>query len=101
MLFIVILIPEEPKIIKNPVDAISERSNNAEFTVEAAGYGNFTYQWYHNGAILSSEMDRRLYISTLMDQDAGLYYCRVCNSDNHCVSSKEAELTITCTYVCT
>ena len=90
---------EEPRITTNPADTVAERSNTVHFTVKATGYGNFTYQWYHNGTTLSSETGKNLYIYNSMEEDTGLYYCKVCNSDNRCVSSTQAELTLSCKYM--
>ena len=67
-----------------------------QFTVEATGYGNFTYQWYKNNTALSSKTESSLYIYNSVEEDSGLYYCRVCNTDNRCVSSSQAELTLSC-----
>ena len=89
---------EETRIITNPIDIVVERSNTAQFTVKVAGYGNFTYQWYHNNTILSSKIEGNLYIYNSMEQNSGLYYCRVCNQDNNCASSTQAELTLSCMY---
>ena len=90
-----IFIPaEETRIITNPVDVVVERGYTAQFTVKAAGYGNFTYQWYHNSTMLSSKTESSLYIYNSMEQNSGLYYCRVCNQDNNCASSTQAELTL-------
>ena len=89
----------ETRIISNPIDIVVERGHTAQFTVKATGYGNFTYQWYHNGTVLSSNTESSLYIYNSMEQNSGLYYCRVCNQDNNCASSTQAELTLSCTYV--
>ena len=90
---------EETRIITNPIDVVVERSNTAQFIVTAAGYGNFTYQWYHNNTILSSKTDSNLYIYNSVEQNSGLYHCRVCNQDNNCATSTQAELTLSCKYV--
>ena len=87
------------RITTNPVDTVVERSNTVQFTVKATGYGNFTYQWYHNGTTISSETESSLNIYNSMEKDSGLYYCRVCNTDNHCASSTQAELTLSCMYM--
>ena len=90
---------EEPRIATNPVDVISERGSTVKFTVKAAGYGNFTYQWYHKGTILSSQSESNLHIYNSEDEDSGSYYSRVCNQDSHCVNSSQAELTLSCKYI--
>ena len=79
------------------MDIVVERSNTVQFTVKATGYGGFTYQWYHNGNAISSKTGSSLKIYNSKEKDAGLYYCRVCNTDNHCASSTQAELTLSCT----
>ena len=105
MLFLsrtIFITAEETRIIANPKDVVVERGYTAQFTVKAGGYGNFTYQWYHNSTILPSKTESDLYIYNSMEQNSGLYYCRICNQDNNCASSTRAELTLSCMllYAC-
>jgi len=70
-----------------------------KFSVQAAGYGPFTYQWYHNGNNVSGGNSADLYINNTTLSNGGSYYCRVCNADGHCVSSNTAQLALTGTYI--
>ena len=65
---------------------------NATFVTMVTGVGsnNFTYQWRHNGTIISGEAGDILIIANLILDDAGVYNCTVMNeygdSDSSSVS---------------
>ena len=58
-----------------------EVTHNATFTTMVTGVGsnNFTYQWRHNGTIISGEIGDTLVITTLVSHDTGVYNCTVMN----------------------
>ena len=53
----------------------------ATFTTMVTGVGsdNFTYQWRHNGTIISRETGDTLMITNVMESDSGEYECIVAN----------------------
>ena len=55
--------------------------HNATFTTMVTGVGsnNFTYQWRHNGTIISEETGDTLVITNVMESDSGEYECIVGN----------------------
>ena len=58
-----------------------EVTHNATFTTMVTGVGsnNFTYQWRHNGTIISGETGDTLIITNVMESDGGEYECIVDN----------------------
>ena len=54
---------------------------NATFTAMITGVGstNFTYQWRHNGTIISGETEDTLMITNVMESNSGEYECIVTN----------------------
>jgi len=97
------LILERPYVVRHPVNITAEISSNVNFSVQAAGYGLFTYQWYHNNnsinGSMSNENSSYLYINNINMDDQGSYYCKLCNHEGYCASSYIAELTITGTCI--
>ena len=81
-----------------------ELTFTATFTTMVTGVGsnNFTYQWRHNGTIISGETDDTLMITNVMDSDSGEYQCIVTNqfgdndTSNVVVLIVTSELTIVC-----
>ena len=53
----------------------------ATFTTMVTGVGsnNFTYQWRHNGTIISRETEDTLMITNVMESDSGEYECIITN----------------------
>ena len=51
----------------------------ATFTTMVTGVGPFTYQWRHNGTIISGETEDTLMITNVMESDSGEYECIVTN----------------------
>jgi len=43
------------------------------------GSNTFTYQWRHNGVIISGEIEHILVITKLTPDNAGVYTCTVIN----------------------
>ena len=58
-----------------------EVTNTATFAAMVTGVGsdNFTYQWRHNGTIISGETEDTLMITNVMESDSGDYECIVTN----------------------
>ena len=56
-----------------------EVTHNATFTTMVTGVGsnNFTYQWRHNGIIISGETGNTLLIRNVTSHGAGMYNCTV------------------------
>ena len=48
-------------------------------TVTGVGSSNFTYQWRHNGTIISGETEDTLMITNVMESNSGGYECIVTN----------------------
>ena len=58
-----------------------EVTHTAIFTTLVTGVGSddFTYQWRHNGAIISGETEDTLMISNVTESDSGDFECIVTN----------------------
>ena len=58
-----------------------EVTRTATFTTMVTGMGSdaFTYQWRHNGTIISGETEDTLMITNVMESDSGGYECIVTN----------------------
>ena len=74
-----------------------EVTHNATFTTMVTGVGsnNFTYQWRHNGTIISGETNHTLVITNVMESDGGNYICVVDNQLGDTVTSNVVVLTVT------
>ena len=58
-----------------------EVTHDATFTTMVTGMGSnyFTYQWRHNGTIISGETGDTLVITNVMESNSGEYECIVTN----------------------
>ena len=58
-----------------------EVTHNTTFTTAVTGVGSdsFTYQWRHNGTIISGETGDTLMITNVMESNSGEYDCTVSN----------------------
>jgi len=58
-----------------------EVTHTATFTTMVTGVGSesFTYQWRHNGTIISGETGDTLMITNVIESDSGEYECTVNN----------------------
>ena len=56
-------------------------AHTAIFTTMVTGVGcnNFTYQWRHNGSVVSGETEISLSVTNVMESDRGEYICIVSN----------------------
>ena len=54
---------------------------NVTFTTMVTGVGSdsFTYQWRHNGTIISGQTGNTLILTNLMPNSSGVYNCIVMN----------------------
>ena len=68
---------------------------NATFTTMVTGVGNFTYQWRHNGTIISGETEDTLMITNVMESDSGEYECIVTNQFGDTNTSNVVMLMVT------
>ena len=74
-----------------------EVTHNATFITMVTGVGsnNFTYQWRHNGTIISGEIGDALVITNVMESDGGEYECIVDNWFGDINRSNVVILTVT------
>ena len=74
-----------------------EVTRNVSFItmVTGVGYNDFTYQWRHNGAIISGETEDTLMITNVMETDGGDYECIVSNQFGDVDTSDNVVLVVT------
>ena len=77
-----------------------EVTHNATFTTMVTGVGssNFTYQWRHNGTIISGETGDTLVITNVMESNSGEYECIVTNEFGDINTSTIVALMVTSKY---
>ena len=70
---------------------------NATFTTMVTGVGSddFTYQWRHNGTIISRETEDTLMITNVTENDNGEYECIVTNQFGDTNTSNVVMLMVT------
>jgi hypothetical protein len=69
-----------PRILVQPASMTSYRGTVANFTVVADTTSTLSYQWYHNGEIVTNETAATLYLTNVETNQAGVYTVRVSNS---------------------
>ena len=76
-----------------------EVTRNVSFITMVTGVGsdNFTYQWRHNGTIISGETEDALMITNVMESDGGDYECIVSNQFGNNDTSNIVALMVTST----
>ena len=74
-----------------------EVTHNATFTTMVTGVGSnsFTYQWRHNGTIISGETGDTLVITNVMESDGGEYEYIVINEFGDTSTSATVVLIVT------
>ena len=80
-----------------PYSQSVEVTHDATFTTMVTGVGSnsFTYEWRHNGTIISEETEDTLVITNVMESNGGNYSCIVNNQLGDTVTSNVVVLTIT------
>ena len=86
-----------PVVTVMPSSQSVEVTLTATFTTMVTGVGsnNFTYQWRHNGTIISGETEDTLIITNVMENDSGEYECIVTNQFGDTNTSRVAKLMVT------
>ena len=86
-----------PTVILTPSSQTVEVTFTAKFNTIVSGVGSedFTYQWFHNGTIISDENGRSLVITNVTESKSGKYECIVSNYYNNTAISEAATLTVT------
>jgi Domain of unknown function (DUF4623) len=72
-----------PRILTQPASATSYVGTFANFSVVADSTSGLSYQWYHNGEIVTNATDATLALTNLETNQAGLYTVRVFNSGGY------------------
>ena len=74
-----------------------EVTHNATFTTRITGVISdyFTYQWKHNGTIISGETEDILMIINVMESNSEHYQCIATNQFNYTNVSNVVVLTVT------
>ena len=86
-----------PVVTVMPSSQSVEVTHNATFTTMVTGVGSnsFTYQWRHNGTVISGETGDTLVITNVMESDSGNYSCIVVNQLGNTDTSNVVVLTVT------
>ena len=73
-----------------------EVTHNATFTTGITGMksDHFTYQWKHNGTIISGETEDILMIIDVMESNSGYYQCIATNQFGYTNVSNAVVLTV-------
>jgi uncharacterized delta-60 repeat protein len=69
-----------PAILLQPVDATVSPGAAAQFSVVAAGELPLSYQWTHNGQVLTGATEATLVLPAVQPQDTGTYQVTVANA---------------------
>jgi endoglucanase len=69
-----------PYITSSPKTQSVPFQSTATFSVEVAGQGPFTYQWFFNGNAISNSNASSYSIASVTPQDTGTYYCTIANA---------------------
>jgi endoglucanase len=69
-----------PYITANPKDQSVPFESAASFTVEVAGPGPMSYQWYFNNQAISGANAATYSIASVTETETGNYYCEIQNS---------------------
>ncbi|MEM7168174.1 MAG: immunoglobulin domain-containing protein, partial [Planctomycetota bacterium] len=88
-----------PSITTQPIDITVCEGEAAQFGALAMGSPPLTYQWFHNGALLSGETTDQLLLATTTLVDAGAYHVVVTNSCGS-VTSAMPSLTVNSGLAC-
>lgn len=83
-----------PAILLQPANETATVGSNVQFSVTAVGSGTLSYQWLHNGSLISGASGAVLNLSLVQAGDAGTYAVVVTNAAGN-VTSQPATLTVT------
>lgn len=91
---------EAPKPLGFATDLAATKSvaTGAALTLTVAakdGFGDYTYQWYKEGAPLSGRTSASFSKSAAEAGDAGVYYCEVTDKNGDKAQSKQCTVTVT------
>ena len=86
-------IPTPPIIKTHPQSAEVYEGDSIEFSIEVLSFLPVTYQWYKGVNIIVGATEINYIIESVVQEDAGNYWCRVTNSAGY-ADSNQAELTI-------
>jgi hypothetical protein len=88
-----VLVP--PQIVVQPISQTVQEFTSVTFTVQASGNPAPSYQWYHNGAQVSGGQAATLSIASVLQANAGSYYCVASNGVGTPAQSSTGTLTVT------
>jgi len=86
--------PGSPQILVQPVSQVVYAGQPVALSVTAAGGAPYTYQWSHNGTILTGATKSMLTLPSASYSDSGTYQVAVNNSAGPVVNSDEVTLTV-------
>jgi hypothetical protein len=86
-----------PRILTQPASASAFVGTSASFSVVADSTSGLTYQWYHNGEMVTNATDATYSLTNLETNQAGIYTVRVFNAGGYRDSSP-ATLTVLVPY---
>ncbi|MFA6400000.1 MAG: endonuclease [Salinivirgaceae bacterium] len=81
-----------PLVLVEPENQMICKGNEVLFVTSVSGTEPLAYQWYFGETLLQDAIDDTLRISTTLDNNAGLYFCKISNNWGF-VLSQNAELT--------
>ena len=89
---------QSPVIVMQPQSQSASAGDTVAFTVTAQGAGTLTYQWLHNGALMSGATSPTLTLANIHGGDSGTYLVVVSNLGGS-VTSQAANLAVSATPV--
>ena len=68
-----------PQITLSPAGDTLDSGDSIAFNITAGGTEPLSYEWYHDGSIISDASGSELIVEDAMPEDSGYYYCLVQN----------------------
>ena len=95
----------KPVFVSIPFNKVTvELGNSTNLTCGAAGHPTPTptFEWYKDGVLIWEENEPSLFISEVLPDDRGKYFCRTINSEGIIIESHPTQLLIprTTDYYC-
>ncbi|KAM6979618.1 cartilage intermediate layer protein 1 [Aplochiton taeniatus] len=85
---------EKLHVLKNPENKARREGQSTAFCCKVAGSPQAdSYQWFHNGSVLSKQSDSTLVLKDLRAEQAGEYYCRA-SGPTGAIKTKPVTLTV-------